>query len=356
MLITGDNDQRGTSTDSGATFGFSASSFQEQNGVSAWSADRYVSVGGGGSTRSTQNGGTTFATATAGGGATLRAVVTLPGGLAVAAGNSGTIVRSIDWGATWTTRPSGTAAWLSALTRSPDGVIYAGGTSGTVLRSTDDGLTWSARTSAMAGTVRGMVAPVNSVVWAVGDGGVIARSADGGVTWTAQSSGTASAIVGIDALDGTTAVAAVGTNAAGKGEVLRTTNAGATWTSVFAGQVAYGLYGVKYGDRSTVLTASINGHIDRSTDGGATVRVQGLMQELGVGFEDRCVQDPYERIAELEAENAELREQVRVLLERVDRLEVSSRNSSMPPSSDDPRTRAERRQAARKASKRSIGG
>lgn len=62
------------------------------------------------------------------------------------------------------------------------------------------------------------------------------------------------------------------------------------------------------------------------------------------------------RIAELEAEVADLREQIRGLLERLD---SSSQNSSRPPSSDDPRTRAERREAARlarKASKRDTGG
>ena len=47
---------------------------------------------------------------------------------------------------------------------------------------------------------------------------------------------------------------------------------------------------------------------------------------------------PEERNAELEAENAALREQVRALLERVQELEArlakDSHNSSKPPSSD----------------------
>jgi len=75
------------------------------------------------------------------------------------------------------------------------------------------------------------------------------------------------------------------------------------------------------------------------------------------GLEDRFVPDERDiRIAELEALVAELRQQISDLMER---LESSSRNSSRAPSSDDPRTRAERREAARvarKASQRSAGG
>ncbi len=68
--------------------------------------------------------------------------------------------------------------------------------------------------------------------------------------------------------------------------------------------------------------------------------------------------------AQLRAQNADLREQNRVLAERVEELERQlgrdSRNSSLPPSSDPPLTRAERRRRAREKakelSKRKPGG
>jgi transposase len=71
------------------------------------------------------------------------------------------------------------------------------------------------------------------------------------------------------------------------------------------------------------------------------------------------------REVELEAQNAELRAQNALLVERVAaltaevdewrrRLGQDSRNSSAPPSADPPRSRAERRRAAREAYKRSM--
>jgi len=68
--------------------------------------------------------------------------------------------------------------------------------------------------------------------------------------------------------------------------------------------------------------------------------------------------------AQLRAQNAELSEQNRALAERVEELERQlgrdSRNSSLPPSSDPPLTRAERRRRAREKakelSKRKPGG
>ncbi|MHB1865459.1 MAG: DUF6444 domain-containing protein, partial [Candidatus Saccharimonadales bacterium] len=62
--------------------------------------------------------------------------------------------------------------------------------------------------------------------------------------------------------------------------------------------------------------------------------------------------------AELEAENAALRAENALLRERIEELErrlgQNSRNSSMSPSSDPPKSRAERRRAARDAYKRSM--
>jgi hypothetical protein len=59
----------------------------------------------------------------------------------------------------------------------------------------------------------------------------------------------------------------------------------------------------------------------------------------------------------LEAENAALRERVMALeamvVELTERVNRSSRNSSMPPSSEDPKSRAERRRAQREARKKS---
>lgn len=62
--------------------------------------------------------------------------------------------------------------------------------------------------------------------------------------------------------------------------------------------------------------------------------------------------------AELEAENAALRSENALLRERIEELErrlgQNSSNSSMSPSSDPPKSRAERRRAAREAYKRSM--
>ncbi len=62
------------------------------------------------------------------------------------------------------------------------------------------------------------------------------------------------------------------------------------------------------------------------------------------------------REIELEAENVELRAEIAALRERIEELErrlsQSSRNSSKPPSSDPPKTRAERRREAREKVKR----
>jgi photosystem II stability/assembly factor-like uncharacterized protein len=121
-------------------------------------------------------------------------------------------------------------------------------------------LTWSAQPSGTRANLYG-VAWSNPLTWtAVGDGGTIIRSTDAGATWTNITSPAA------DPLRAVSFRGAIGLAVGISGEVIRSTDAGASWTAE-SRPTTKNLYSVSIGDSVAVITGE-EGTILISTDGG----------------------------------------------------------------------------------------
>lgn len=266
--VGGHNDQRWTSTDAGVTYSPYASTYRDQRGVAAWNADRYVTVGDGGTVRRTVDGGTTFTEPSSGTAQALLDVETIAPNTAVAVGNAGVIVRSTNAGSTWSAVTSGTGASLRAIDRAPDGSLYVVGAAGVVLRSVDDGASWSTRTAPAAVTISDVAGFGSQGVWAAGAAGAVYRSVDGGATWVTQPTGSALTIVSMDAIDAQQAIAVTAGDGSSTSSIYRTADGGSTWTPSVLPAGILG-YAARYLSETNVIVAT-NGGYRRSTDSGAT--------------------------------------------------------------------------------------
>jgi photosystem II stability/assembly factor-like uncharacterized protein len=157
-------------------------------------------------------------------------------GTAIVVGDYGTIRRTTDGGSTWIDQsipPTLTDTyWLSSVTfgNSMNGIIVgklskAGLSSPAILRTTDGGKIWSTLTvSGNQGLRAASFGDANTVV-AVGEGGTVLRSFDAGLTWTAASS-----VVTKKNLNGVFASGpAIATAVGDAGTIIRSTDGGSAW-------------------------------------------------------------------------------------------------------------------------------
>lgn len=147
--------------------------------------------------------------------------------------------------------------------------IYALGDKGTFMKSSDGGVSWYFHHKASRTTATGVsyyiydahFFDMNTGV-AVGAGGVT-RTTNAGATWdTVYTTGTLYQVYFVNNLIGF----AVGTSAV---EVIKTTDGGLTWTRTdLSGSLS--VYDVYSHDGNTVVVSSSSGNVYRSTDGGTT--------------------------------------------------------------------------------------
>ena len=117
---------------------------------------------------------------------------------------------------------------------------------------------------------------------AVGDGGTMLRTTDAGLTWTVQTSGTTNTLRGVSFADAST-----GWAVGDAGTILRTGDGGLTWTDQFSG--SYRFWAVSFVD-ANIGTAVSDGTILRTTDGGdawvVQYRDEHAVSLFGVAFVD----------------------------------------------------------------------
>jgi len=201
-----------------------------------------------------------------------------------AVGAGGVILRSTDRGATWISVTSPTINDLNSVFMRTYGVGYAVGASGTFLRTTDGGVSWTAPSSPAVtnlNAVRGMQISTTYYVWAVGAGGGIYRSADSGTTWSTIAPPTGQDLNSVDNAYGYLTTTDQLLLACGNGGVIaKSTDSGATWASATFGttenlnSIGMATYRIVYGPPRVVTVygwaVGANGTILRTTDAGAT--------------------------------------------------------------------------------------
>ena len=185
------------------------------------------------------------------------------------------IIKTVDGGANWTTIHFTGAD----STRKNLGIYYgfhffnsstgvAVGNSfldngSYVLRTTDGGATWIQQYLAVnnSGALYSVHFSGNTGV-SVGAGGVIIRTTDGGITWNAISSGINTDLYGVYFADANTVFAV------GDGHILKSVNAGQTWTSSVISET---LTSVFFTDLNTgYSTTSATGKVWKTTNSGGT--------------------------------------------------------------------------------------
>lgn len=142
-----------------------------------------------------------------------------------AVGNTGALAISRDQGLNWTTITSGTQNNLFAID-SPDGnVAYLVGSNGTVRKATGPNFTsWQAQNSATTARLTSVWFVDAQQGYLVGESGTALRTTNGGATWTSMPVNTAADLNAIRFIN-----ASIGFIAGDLGTLLITTNGGVTW-------------------------------------------------------------------------------------------------------------------------------
>ncbi len=235
----------------------------------------------GGRVLRTQDGGVSWSVI--GGGSTddnIEGLAASPSGSVVLAGAlNGRMLRSITAGATW----DDAGVNFRAPSFGSEQVAIAV-SAGQIARSADAGQTWAVvHNQPGAGFTNSTMASAG-VGLAVGNAGLILRSTNGGLTFAPVSSGTTAALKSVRCLTATLCLAGGYPGNA----VLRSTDAGATWTQVTIQLLSGSAFIRSFAriDDNTVVVAT-DSELQRSTDGGQTwsrVYTSVLGSQLAVAF------------------------------------------------------------------------
>lgn len=186
----------------------------------------------------------------------------LPDGRGLAVGNQHRLWRTTDSGLTWRAAKSPLSSANGVVLR-PDGVGLICDSGNHIMRTTDSGLTWS-KTQAPDGSLNGCKVAFASAHIAIAIGiSRVERSPDGGLTWTMLVDHSRNLF---DVAFGSPVLGLV---VGGAGQVLRTTDAGATWQSINI-RTKVTLNAVEFLDSLTAVAVGTSGAIFKTFDGGQT--------------------------------------------------------------------------------------
>ncbi|MFN8548245.1 MAG: YCF48-related protein [Candidatus Eisenbacteria bacterium] len=188
---------------------------------------------------------------------------------------------STDGGDSFGKVPEPAINFMNALAYTPGNLLLAGGSGATasrVWRSTDGppaGRSMSYRTASAMASVFDFATPSAGEYFAAGYGntGSASSGADSGVTWAQRTTGipTNTFLTSVDFVNDQLGFAAGGsTNSA---RIWKTTNAGASWTSVGTTGIGDFIFGLHWFDAQNGLASTASAHqvtgIFRATNGGA---------------------------------------------------------------------------------------
>lgn len=174
-------------------------------------------------------------------------------------------------------KPVGNTLQVSVLTSESN--IFAFGEGSVILKTSNGGAAWDVgNTDSLQRTVNAVKKATPLVWYAVGSSGLVLKTTDGGVTGTTINTGYVDNFYDVDFVDADTGYI---TGAAGR--VLKTTNGGLNWTALNAGYTN-NVYTVQVRAANDVWVANAStSALKRSTDYGATwttVTVSGLTQTI----------------------------------------------------------------------------
>ncbi|HMN17463.1 MAG TPA: YCF48-related protein [Ignavibacteriaceae bacterium] len=204
-------------------------------------------------------------------------------------GFNGFIIKTTDGGDNWfsQTNTSVTSRTLYGVYSTDANNVYVVGSSDAVLKSSDGGNTWNLIPMIYGTTTdyRGVYFPPTGsgqIGFIVGHRNRIAKTTNAGATWSSvYDGGTTNQLWSVDFDDSFVNGLACGALST----VLRTTNSGNTWSAVGGFPAGITFYSVRFGSDNAVYLSGNNGYLFKSTDGGAT------WNELGYRFTTSSLKD-----------------------------------------------------------------
>lgn len=221
------------STDGGQNYFQVQAQFNESISDMSFSPDGQTgyAVGANSTYANSTDGGLNWNVQFLGTGLNLNAITWAPGSSSLGwiVGDGGTIYYTLNAGQNWVLQDSMTTENLHGVCFSDDMSGWAVGDHGTIVGTIDAGNTWEKWDSGVTVNLRSCFNYDGSFGIAVGFGGTILETIDGGLNWTPQISGTTIDLYDIKAKPGEENLLLVG----GDGGILRTTNFGNDWETVF---------------------------------------------------------------------------------------------------------------------------
>lgn len=144
-----------------------------------------------------------------------------------ACGNGGLIMRSTDLNNFYVVQQGLFKGRLNDICFIDENTAFAIGDAGVIVKTTDKCSSWTPMNSGTTQRLWSITSTSSTVLYAIGDNNTLIKSVDGGTTWTNSNTGFSS-----DINSGEIRFADANTGFVAKDEIFRTTNAGATWTSI----------------------------------------------------------------------------------------------------------------------------
>lgn len=238
----------------------------------------------------TIDGGTNWIAQNSGTTTTLRDVVMIDSQTAVAVGYNGLILRTSNGGTTWAPVSSGTTANLSCIVFNYS-TLFVAGVNGAIYKSTDLGLTWNMLNIGGGSNPKTVWFTSAATGYAGCEYGRIYKTTNGGSSWTQQSTGLEDLpgdyqVLGIYFTDANNGIAVGGNAQTDVGVILRTVNAGVSWSVEFQSNNYMGSVDFLNSTTGFISGGSISSNtstILKTTDGGATWNVQSTSSSRQVG-------------------------------------------------------------------------
>ena len=205
-----------------------------------------------------------------------------------AVGDYGTILKTINGGTTWTVQLSGTSYLLYFVCSANPGKLYVVGDYGTIFTTIDGGSTWTALSGCITTDLLSSVFFTDANTgYAVGGVdnhwdetvGIILKTTNGGNTWSSIWTGQTYHLNSVFFTDGNTGYA-VGyvfefwNGKLTKGAILKTTDGGTTWNSQYSTVLQESFNSVYFTDSNTGYIACGGGTILKTSDAGQTWATQ----------------------------------------------------------------------------------
>jgi photosystem II stability/assembly factor-like uncharacterized protein len=192
-----------------------------------------------------------------------------------ACGRWGTMLHTSDGGTTWTHQDSGVDYTLSSLSFVDARHGWAVGDEGIIIHTKDGGTTWTKQASPVKYFLMGVHFATPQKGWIVTERTTILHTENGGATWQVQFKDVDYILKSVSFCDEKN-----GWAAGEYGYIYRTDDGGKTWKhqagkfgiSEETGELVGGnfLFGIRAVNPKTAWAVGIDGYVTKTTDGGAT--------------------------------------------------------------------------------------